>query len=119
MRVVTDLRELGKLASATVLTIGNFDGVPRGHQKLLRRVVEAARATGAIPAAVPFDPPPRKLLTPERAPKLLPPIDQKCRLVEEQGIDLLVILPFPWKLARLSPAEFVRKILDERFRTGR
>src|SRR2546427_342743 len=94
MRVVTDLRELGKLASATVLTIGNFDGVHLGHQKLLRRVVEAARATGAIPAAVTFDPPPRKLLTPERAPKLLTPIDQKCRLVEEQGIELLVILPF-------------------------
>ncbi len=119
MRVVTDLRELGNLASATVLTIGNFDGVHLGHQKLLRRVVEAARAGGAIPAAVTFDPPPRKLLTPERAPRLLTPIDPKCRLVEQQGIELLVILPFTWKLARLSPAEFVRKILVERLRAVR
>src|SRR5713226_5075327 len=119
MRVVTDLRELGKLASATVLTIGNFDGVHLGHQKLLRRVGEAARASGAIPAAVTFDPPPRKLLTPERAPKLLTPTEPKCRMVEELGIVLLVFLPFTWPLARVPPAAFVRKTLVARLRAVR
>lgn len=111
MRIVRNLAELKSLPEKSVVTIGNFDGVHLAHQKLLRGVVDAARALGAASVAVTFEPHPIKLLAPEHAPKLLTPIERKTPLIEATGIDRLVILPFTRELARLSPVEFVRNIL--------
>lgn len=117
MRIVHKLAELKSLPGRSVLTIGNFDGVHLAHQKLLRTVVEVARAEGAAPAAVTFEPHPIKLLAPEHAPKLLTPLERKARLIEATGIERLVVLPFTRELARLSPVEFVREILVGALRT--
>jgi riboflavin kinase/FMN adenylyltransferase len=114
MRVIRDLRELPRSLKASVVTVGNFDGVHLAHQKLLRRVVETARSLGATPTAVTFHPHPVKLLAPEHAPKVLAPLERKTRLIEQLGIELLVVLPFTKELAHLSPLEFVRSILVER-----
>ena len=111
MRIVHDLRELGKSLRSSVLTIGNFDGVHLAHQKLLRKVVATGRASGATATALTFEPHPIKLLSPEHAPKLLTPLERKTRLIESLGIDLLVVLPFTKELAHLSPLDFVRQIL--------
>jgi riboflavin kinase/FMN adenylyltransferase len=111
MRVIHDLRQLPKPPRPSVVTIGNFDGVHLAHQKLLRRVVETARPLGATATAVTFDPHPIKFLSPERAPRLLTPLARKTRLIENLGIDLLVVLPFNRELAHLSPLGFVRGIL--------
>jgi riboflavin kinase/FMN adenylyltransferase len=116
MRIIHSPNEFAA-ASHTVLTIGNFDGVHLAHQKLLRKVVETARALEATPAAVTFEPHPIKLLSPEHAPKLLTPLERKARLIESLGIELLLVLPFTKELARLSPLEFVRQILVARLRT--
>ena len=111
MRIVHDLRELRPPPRSSVVTIGNFDGVHLAHQKLLRGVVESARLLGATAIAVTFEPHPIKFLSPERAPKLLTLLERKARLIENLGIDLLVVLPFNRELVHLSPLEFVRRIL--------
>lgn len=121
MRVIYDLSELpsvGRRTSrrASVVTIGNFDGVHLAHQHLLRKVLECARATGKTAAAITFDPHPTKILAPKRAPKLLTSLSQKAALIETRGIEALIVLPFTSELASLSPEEFVRTILVEGLR---
>ncbi len=111
MRVISDLRELGKTVAPSVVTIGNFDGVHLAHQKLLSGVVELARSQSQRAVAITFEPHPIKLLAPDHAPKLLTPLERKVTLVEATGIDLLVVLPFTRELARQSPLEFVRRVL--------
>jgi len=111
MRVIHDLRHLEKSHRTSIVTVGNFDGVHLAHQRLLRKVVETARGSGATPVALTFEPHPIKLLAPEHAPKLLTPLERKTRLIESLGIELLVVLPFTRELAHLSPLEFVRQIL--------
>jgi riboflavin kinase / FMN adenylyltransferase len=118
MRIIRDLSELGDLLSVSAAAVGNFDGVHLAHQTLLREVVRAARRLGATAAAVTFEPHPTSVLAPERAPKLLTPLPVKARLIEKQGIDLLVVLPFTLELSRLSPLEFVRQVLRERLRAA-
>jgi len=99
------------------ISIGNFDGVHVGHREILRRVVEIARAEGWKAAALTFDPHPTKLVAPERAPRLLTTLEQRARLMLEQGIDQTLILPFTPEIARLAPEEFVRTILVNRLKT--
>src|SRR3990172_2644627 len=117
MDVVKNLHQLGERLGPSALTIGNFDGVHLAHQKLLGRVVEAARPLGATATAITFEPHPVKLLAPEHAPKLLTPLEGKTKLIEKLGIDLLVVLPFTKELAHLSPLEFVRTMLVGRLHT--
>lgn len=119
MEIISDLAHLPPPDPGSIVTIGNFDGVHLAHQQLLRRVVECARLQGAVAAAITFDPHPIRILAPERAPKILTPIPERARLIEQEGIDVLVVLPFTRELARLSPDEFVRQILIGRLRTTR
>jgi len=120
MRIIRDLHELEPLRRPSVVTVGNFDGVHLAHQRLLRSVVETARqtvhtgTTGAVAAAVTFEPHPARVLAPERAPKLLTPLERKVRLIEEQGVELLVVLPFTREFSCLSPLEFVRQVITEK-----
>lgn len=118
MHIVHDLRELQKALPASVATVGNFDGVHLAHHRILRKVVETARPLGVVATAVTFDPHPIKLLAPDRAPKLLTPLERKARLIEALGIDLLIVLPFTKELARLSPLEFVREVLVAKLRVS-
>jgi riboflavin kinase/FMN adenylyltransferase len=111
MRIIRNPRELCLAPRSSVVTIGNFDGVHLAHQKLLRWVVETAQRLDASAIAVTFEPHPIKYLAPERAPKLLTPLERKARLIEQLGIDLLVVLPFNRELAHLSPREFVHEVL--------
>jgi riboflavin kinase / FMN adenylyltransferase len=118
MQLIRDLSQLPETLPAAVVTVGNFDGVHLAHQRILRKVVATARASGAVAAAVTFEPHPVKLLAPDRAPKLLTPLQRKARLIDSLGIDLLVVLPFTKQLARLSPLEFVREILLGKLRAS-
>jgi riboflavin kinase/FMN adenylyltransferase len=96
------------------ITIGNFDGVHAGHRKILRRVAALAREEGWKAAALTFDPHPTKLLAPASAPRLLTTLDQRARMMLEQGIDQILILPFTLEVAALTPEEFVREILVDK-----
>ncbi len=101
--------ELGR----TVVTIGNFDGVHRGHQAILERAVAAAAGlgTGTAVAVVTFDPHPMSVLAPDRAPVRLTTIEQRVRLLAELGDDHVLVLPFDREMASWSPEDFVRWVL--------
>jgi riboflavin kinase/FMN adenylyltransferase len=101
----------GAAQRRSVVSIGNFDGLHLGHQKILRTVVERAAASGALAAAVTFDPHPLKILRPGQAPRLLHTFEQKVAGFMELGLDAMLVLHFNWSLAALSPEEFVRKTL--------
>jgi riboflavin kinase / FMN adenylyltransferase len=106
MEVIREPGELREPLSSSVVTIGNFDGVHLGHQALLRHVVERAHASGAVAAALTFDPHPTQVLAPERAPKLLTTLPEKLRLIDAAGVDLVWVRPFTRELAAMSPSEF-------------
>jgi riboflavin kinase / FMN adenylyltransferase len=111
MRVIHNPNDLSQPLAASVLTIGNFDGVHLAHQELFRSVVRAAQSTGATPVAITFDPHPSRILAPERPRHFLTSLKQKTKLIEKLGIDLLVVLPFTPELSLLSPADFARDVL--------
>jgi riboflavin kinase / FMN adenylyltransferase len=97
----------------TVVTVGMFDGVHRGHRMLFDRVFEEAKRRQARSAVVTFDPHPLEVLAPEKAPCILTTIEQRLGLFEEAGFDIALVLPFNRDLARLSPLEFAREELVE------
>ena len=111
------LAELPADFGPCALTIGNFDGVHLGHRHILRRVTAIARECQWKPAVLTFEPHPAKVVAPARAPKLLTTLDQRCELMQQQGIEQIFILPFTQDIARLTPEEFVRQILVDRVRT--
>lgn len=98
------------------ITIGNFDGVHRGHREILRRVNAAAREEGWKSAVLTFDPHPAKVLAPASAPRLLTTVEQRARLITGQGIDEILILPFNSGVSELAPEDFVREILIDRLK---
>jgi len=95
------------------LTIGNFDGVHRAHRRLLRNAAEAAAAGGLHPAVLMFDPHPSCVVAPERAPRLLTSIEERCELIRAQGIENVLVQPFTAELAQLTPEEFATKFLRD------
>lgn len=103
---VSDLADAGK-ASPTYLAIGVFDGVHRGHQKLLRAVVDAAREDGARPAALTFYPHPREVILGQQEPFYLCTLADRLALMGESGLELVVTLPFDETTRRTPAAEFV------------
>lgn len=98
------------------ITIGNFDGVHRGHQQILRQVMAAAREQDWKSAVLTFDPHPAKFLAPASAPRLLTTVEERAQIISEQGIDEILILPFDSSVANLSPADFVREILVDKLK---
>jgi riboflavin kinase/FMN adenylyltransferase len=96
------------------ITIGNFDGAHLGHQRILHRVSALAREEGWKSAALTFDPHPAKLVAPTSAPRLLTTLDERARMILEQGIDEILILPFTPEIAALGPEDFVREILVDK-----
>lgn len=103
-----------KIARPTVLTLGVFDGLHLGHQFIMRTVVERARATGAIPTVITFDPHPRAVLHPESAPPLLQTFDQKIEALSVLGIEQAIIISFTKEFADIKAEEFLRDVVHER-----
>jgi len=89
------------------LTIGNFDGVHRGHQALLARVVAAARARGIASAVMTFEPHPRELFTPDRAPTRISGLRDKFEALASQGIDRVIVQHFNRAFAALTAEAFI------------
>ncbi len=106
-----DLPESLRMAFAT---IGNFDGVHRGHRALLERLTSAAQTAGVPSVVVTFDPPPMALLRPEALPPRLTTIEQRVDLIRQAGVDTVWILPTTRDLLRLSAAEFFQRVVMER-----
>ena len=94
-----------------VATIGFFDGVHRGHQFLIRQLVQLAKERGLASRLITFDKHPRQVLKKDFQPKMLTTFEEKLQLLSETGVDECVVLPFSEQMAALSAYEFMRNIL--------
>jgi riboflavin kinase/FMN adenylyltransferase len=103
----------GESRKPTVVTIGNFDGVHLGHQKILSGVVERARAADLTATVLTFYPHPSRVLRPEAAPALLATIEQRLAGFKLAGLDAALVLRFDTELAKVSAEDFVRRYLVE------
>lgn len=114
MNVYRSLEQIPSGLDGTVLSIGNFDGVHRAHQHVLRENVRRAKELGATSMVVTFDPHPARILHPERPKPLITPLPVKLRIFEKCGLDAALVLPFDRDLSLLPPRDFARTILVER-----
>jgi len=111
MQVFRSLDAIPASLTRTVLAIGNFDGMHRGHQAILQNVRERARLLDANSLAVTFDPHPVRLLRPEQAPRLITPLPQRLELLAQTGIDATVVIPFTEEFSHLSAHDFAAGVL--------
>ncbi|GAA3744211.1 bifunctional riboflavin kinase/FAD synthetase [Streptomyces tremellae] len=98
----------------SVVTIGSYDGVHRGHQLIIGRTVERARALGVPSVVVTFDPHPSEVVRPGSHPPLLAPHHRRAELMADLGVDAVLILPFTVEFSKLSPADFIVKVLVDK-----
>jgi riboflavin kinase/FMN adenylyltransferase len=116
MIVVDDVRAGAPALPHVVLTVGSFDGVHRGHRRILDEVIRAAREAQGTAALLTLRPHPREFFSPENAPNLLTSHEKKLELLEEAGLDAVFILPFNADVAGLEPLQFIEQIVHDRCR---
>ncbi len=107
MRIFRDIRDAA-LPGPTFLTIGNFDGLHRGHQMLLARLCDNAAAPGALSALLTFHPHPLTVLRPGTPLELLTTPEDRLRLAAALGVDVGIVQPFTPELAQLGPMDFLQ-----------
>jgi riboflavin kinase/FMN adenylyltransferase len=111
MTIIYDLEELKEPLRNPVLTIGNFDGVHKGHLVLFDKVKACAKAIDGQSAVMTFEPHPIKVMKPGNGPPLITPIKQKLDLISNAGIDVIFCIPFTRQFASISAENFVQDIL--------
>jgi len=114
MKIIKDLKKLESPLENPVLTIGNFDGVHRGHLALFDMVKDRARDIKGISVVMTFDPHPLKIMRPGSGPPLITPLEQKLALIEQAEIDVILCIPFTPEFASIPAHDFVRDILMEK-----
>jgi riboflavin kinase/FMN adenylyltransferase len=98
----------------TVLTLGVFDGLHLGHQRIMQTVVERARTVGAVPTVITFDPHPRAVLHPESAPPLLQTLDQKVEGFGVLGIEQTIVVRFDRAFSQIRAQDFLKDVVKDR-----
>ena len=111
VQLVTNLDTPPWKGERTVLTIGAYDGVHRGHLAIIEAVRRLAGASGARSAVMTFDRHPASVVRPESAPKLLTDLDQKLELLAATGVDATIVIHFDEAQSREDPAHFVRRVM--------
>jgi riboflavin kinase/FMN adenylyltransferase len=114
MKIYRSLQEVPPDFGPSALTIGNFDGVHFGHRRILRRLKALSDARGWKASVLTFDPHPARVVAPDRAPLLMTSPVRRAELMEEEGIQQVLILPFTRELALLTPEQFVQDLLVDR-----
>lgn len=114
MQIYRQLSEIPASFGPSVVTIGNFDGVHRGHQWILSEVATRARSLGLASVAITFDPHPARVVRPESRRPLITPLAEKIALLAATGIDALLILPFTSKLSHTTARDFATTVLQQK-----
>jgi riboflavin kinase / FMN adenylyltransferase len=115
-RIDLDDSGLPPHVNATVVTVGTFDGVHRGHRDVIEKLVRRARALNVASVLVTFEPHPMEVVNPMAAPLLLTLHDEKLEVLAETGLDYVAVLPFTAALAAYSAEDFVELVLRRCFR---
>lgn len=111
MKIYHQLSDFKKLEKA-VVTIGTFDGVHFGHQKIIKRLIELAKSTGGESVILTFFPHPRMIIDPENQDlKMINTINEKADILAKLGVDHLIITPFTRDFSNLEPANYIKDIL--------
>jgi riboflavin kinase/FMN adenylyltransferase len=116
MEIILGINHLKRPLTNPVVTLGNFDGVHLGHQKIFARVMEEALKMGGEAVVITFEPHPLKVLSPEHCPPLLTPFRKKMMLIEKSGIDTVLCIEFTTAFSQISPLAFMNTILVEKMR---
>ncbi|WP_314195664.1 bifunctional riboflavin kinase/FAD synthetase [uncultured Arthrobacter sp.] len=111
VHIWNDPTEVPEDFGPSVVTIGNFDGVHRGHQQVLSQLIRTARLNSAKSVAVTFDPHPALVHRPESAPELIMGLHDKLQALGELGLDAILVMKYSLELASLTPEEFVGSVL--------
>lgn len=114
MVIIRGLKALKETYKNSILTIGNFDGVHIGHQKIFRLVRETAAAVNGTSIAITFDPHPVRVLSPESGLRLITPFEEKIRLMGFYGIDVVVCISFDKDFANKDPEAFVKEVVVDK-----
>ncbi len=114
MQIFHKLEDVPVGFGASLVSVGNFDGVHRAHAHVLGEIVRRARQNGAKAVAVTFEPHPARILRPDSGLKLLTPLPEKLRLLEGTGIDAVLTLPFGRDLSLMTPRQFAERILKKK-----
>jgi riboflavin kinase/FMN adenylyltransferase len=110
MEIIRGLETLNKSYPNTVLTIGNFDGVHLGHQKILSMVLRRAKEIKGTSMAVTFEPHPMKILAPEKNIKILTTYEEKAKLIKGIGINVLLCINFNKEFSNMSADDFIKDV---------
>ncbi len=116
MEVIRGSHAIARVLVRPILTVGNFDGLHLGHQAILQTVAERAQALVGEAVVYTFDPHPRKVLRPDRAPGLLTTLEQKLELLESAGADVVIVEAFSLEFAHTPAEVFIRDVLHARIR---
>jgi len=116
MEIIRGIDHLTRSLVNPVVTLGNFDGVHLGHQKIFERVKEDASKINGESVVITFEPHPLKVLSPKHCPPLLTPFRKKMMLVEKSGIEIVLCIEFSLDFSRITPFDFIKNILVEKVR---
>lgn len=114
MKIIKNINDIKHPFKNAVITIGNFDGVHKGHQAIIHQVIEKAESIDGTSVVITFEPHPIRVLKKNGWPPLITLYDQKIELISQTGIDALICIKFDEKLASISAQDFVDEILIKR-----
>lgn len=111
MIIARNIEDIEDVITGSCVTIGNFDGVHKGHQKLIQLACSRAKAKGLVSVVVTFDPHPLRVLRDDKNPPFITLTEQKLELISQYGPQVCLLLHFTMDMAKLAPEEFVKKFL--------
>ncbi len=114
MIIIRGLHNIREKYKDVVLTVGNFDGVHIGHQKIFKTVVEKSKARDGTATAITFDPHPAKVIAPERGVRILTSFHEKARLMQFLGIQVILCIHFDREFANMKPDDFIKDVIVDR-----
>ena len=118
MEIINGVDRLPAEINSLNLALGNFDGVHRGHQAIIKSAIKESKNSGGSSAALVFDPHPLIALRSDNQPALLTDLADRAEIFGELGLDYMIIQPFDSRFSQLSPEQFIRLVLIEKLRVN-